>query len=278
MHIPRRHIHMRWIVLATIACAVCSACSPEHPRERAPAADTVSMLPKPEATPAPSLYGPGIHVLTSCPTNATTCVRMTLDDHARPSNAPLPSADSTGYANITLRVRGHLSGQSSVDTVLVLRSNTDGIACSALGNATVAVTGFTDAGGAIVLTSAGPFTVDSSSLAFGCETCGVLLQQSARDTVATLRTPAWDLQRVGITPEALSYDDARTVFVRTSTSCVAMRASGPFDAVNSALCIPMIELGSSTHQVKNFKLKPAEWLYQATGQRMRLLLSRGACT
>lgn len=265
---------MRWFALTVLMCA---ACATEQHDEPAPVAERVSALPTSKPATAPAQYGPGIHLLTSCPTDATPCVRMTLDDRARPASAPIPSSDSTGYASIALRVRGHFSGHGSVDTVVVVRSYTNGTACSALGNATVAVTGFTDSGGAILLTSAGAFTVDASSLEIGCETCGVLLAESGHDTVAVLRTPAWDVKLVGLEPGNLSFDDARTVFVRTGTACVAMRLFGPFEAVDGALCTPMTELGSFTRQAKEFRLKPAEWLYQATGQRMRLLLRRGAC-
>lgn len=270
---------MRWFTLLAFLCV---ACTSEQPREPASAGETGRASPTVDPASAPSPYGPGIHLLSACQPDATTCVRMTLNDRARPANAPLPIADSTGYASFALRVRGHLSGHNAADTVVVLHSNTDGMACTALGNAAVAVTGFTETGGAVVLTSAGPFTVDSSSLEFGCESCGVLVPQTGRDTVAILRTPSWDLRRVGLTPEQLSYDDAQTLFVRTGmgtdTACVAMRAVGQFEAVNGALCSQMTELGSFTREVKNFKFKPAEWLYQATGQRARLLLSHGACT
>jgi hypothetical protein len=247
---------MRILVVAAIAFASLSCVAPDDAQRAA-------------------LVGAEIEILTHCPDAIPACVRMTLSDTSR--DEPPPS-DSTGYASVRLPVRGRLGDAAAIDTALVLRSFTDGIACSSLGQATVAVVGFSDAGEPIVLTSQGPFTLVASTLRVGCEDCALLLAAASTDTIATLRTPAWDFTEVGRQLADLSYDDTGSLFMRSDTACVALHRNARFAVVSADACAPMSEIGNFARQPARMRLEPAEWLFGAPARKHLLFVKSGACT
>ena len=276
-----------WIfVVATAACSVDRSETKPIPPRHSPTPQAVSSSVPYEIDPTfgaalrraqsfAAEIAQGVELFTRCPSDVPACVTMTLHDESR---TVVPEPDSTGVSSIPLRVRGRFAGQSPTDTVLVLQSYTVGMDCSSLGQATVAIVGFTDNGAAIVLTHAGPFTVDSSSLVFGCEECGRLWSQSDSTQRPSLRMPAWDYREVGLSETDLSYADDGTIFVRTPVACVGMSPSGGFEVVSNTSCSPPMAFDSTVRPMEGLRLEPGEWLYQAPGQKLQLVLASGACT
>jgi len=219
-----------------------------------------------------------IEILSYCPGAIPTCVRMTLSDTSRAPFAEPPAGDSTGYARIRLPVRGRLGAAPAIDTALVLRSYTDGMACSSLGAATVAVVGFSNLGEPIILTTQGEFTLVSSTLRVGCEDCAFVLAAESLDTIAELRTPAWDLTEVGRRLHDLSFDDRGALFVRGDSACVALSPSARFAVAPEGACAALTELGNFDRQPTEMRLEPAEWLFGAPGRKHILFVHSGACT
>lgn len=217
-------------------------------------------------------------ILTQCPSEVPTCVRMTLDDTTRDQSRAGLVMDSSGYAWIRLAVRAQVGDRAPADTALVLHSKVDGMACSALGAATAAVLGFSSLGEPIILTTQGPVTIVQSTLRLGCPDCAVLLAGPAMDTVAARRTPAWDFAEVGRRMTDLGFNDSGTLFLRNESGCVELAAASRFVAAPDSACAPMAELGSFLRQPATIRLEPAERLFGGLGQRNRLLLKSGACT
>lgn len=279
------------VAAAILACLSCAPASDQVVARAPGAPDSSSHLawcpscapsssqvvaPPPEAL---DTTGTGaLAILAQCPSEVPTCVRMTLDDTTRDQSLAGIVMDSSGYAWFRLAVRAQVGDRAPVDTALFLHSNVEGMICSALGTATAAVIGFSSLGEPIILTTQGPVTIVQSTLRLGCPDCAVLLAGPAMDTVAALRTPAWDFTEVGREFTDLSFNDSGTLFLRNESGCVELAAASRFVAAPDSACAPMAKLGSILDQPTQNSLEPHWMLFGSPGQRSRLKLRTGACT
>jgi hypothetical protein len=159
------------------------------------------------------------------------CVRMTFDVGSATVLRIAQPQDSLGYTIFAVRAAAALtSSQPAIHEVLV-RGYTDGIECSHLGQATVAVLGHSSTGRPIVLSDQGPVSLTDTMFRVGCPDCG-RIQDAATGRLVVLRpTPGWDLTLAGTRAESLYVNDQREVVLREDGRAVALTAFGPFRVV-----------------------------------------------
>jgi len=170
------------------------------------------------------------------------CVIMTLDVSAADRLQKVSSQDSLGYTTFAIDVRGAIEGHGGGEYRVLARSYTDGIECSHLGQATVAVVGHSAAGFPIVLTSRGPLQLADTVLAVGCRGCATIRDAVTGRIVARRRTPGYALPLAGTRPESLFVGDGAELIVRRGRTLEELTAAGRFRSLIAAKPSPAYRL------------------------------------
>jgi len=162
------------------------------------------------------------------------CVPMSLDVSSASLIRALKPQDSVGFTTFELRVHGSLAGLAQADHVIRVRGYTDGIECSAFGQARAAVIGHSSAGHPILLTDHGSLELADTVLRVGCPECAKIRNRSDGQLVATHRTPGWDLAVAGTRADSLLIGPEGELLLRTGSAFIELTAAGPFRRMTGA--------------------------------------------
>lgn len=164
----------------------------------------------------------------------TACVPMTLDVSSSDPLRVVQVQDSVGFTTFELRLHGRLAGRAEADHLVRVRGYTDGIECSAFGQAKAAVIGHSIAGHPILLTDQGVLELADTVLLVGCLECAKIRNRSNGQLVATRRTPGWDPALAGSRADSLLVGPEGELFLRTGSAFIELNAAGPFRRMTSA--------------------------------------------
>jgi hypothetical protein len=214
--------------------------------------------------------------VAKCPDEYSDCITMALDADSLPAiqvGEAVPS--DSGYSSFVVNVTGSLDGGPAAQAMTVV-GYTDGIACSAFGQASVAVVGFTADRQPIVLTSAGPLSLESKGLIVGCPACAQLLSRSGSPGPATAVTPSWDVYLRGAGGR-ISYADDGSLFVEQGARCLRVPVSGGISEASDDDCAGA-EIADPGALVPAIPLQRDERLIEAPRSAFVLRLRQSACT
>jgi hypothetical protein len=190
--------------------------------------------------------------------------------------APLNDA----FTQYELSLRGRLEGGPETQHVVLLKAYTDGISCSAFGQASIPVVGFSHEGHPFALTSEGEFEItESGSLELGCRECLRLLDPDTLESVSSFTTPAWDLRAPGYRRDAFHFNEAGEVFLKTSGRCLQVHDNRGFVLRALDACrMPSETVGHFGRPAHGMQLEPGQWLLQNQDSHFLMFLKSGACT
>jgi hypothetical protein len=173
-----------------------------------------------------------LQLVSDCP-KGSACVVMSV--HADSGLLRVVQAqDSTGHTTFALRVLGRIGDGSPRLHELRVTGYTDGLTCSAIGQARAAVVGNTPDGHAVVLTNRGPLALADSALAVGCRDCADVLDVATGRLVRKHRIPGGEVPTTVVLPEDVLVDSAGALFLRRSEGWLALPDSGAFRRVEVA--------------------------------------------
>lgn len=220
-----------------------------------------------------------VQLFSECPSGVPGCVQMTLDTSVLDSILlSREEEEGDGWSVFRLSVPGRLNGSGEAEILLNLPAFTGGMECSAFGQASVAVTGFTSLREPLLLTSEGDFIPTDGRLIIGCPECAELISPDSEERIPAGVLPGWDLRLVGSSLEGVGYRDDGTLLVSQRDRCLAIPLVGPIAEVESASCVPPTVLGDFLNPVGDWQLQPGEWLLTGRERAHLLWLRSGACT
>ena len=143
--------------------------------------------------------------------------------------------DSEGNTTFHVRFEGRLKGKTgTIDATF--KGYTDGIHCTAFGQGTVGLLGYSDSGNPIINSSAGPIEVIDTKIDVGCDHCLMVQDAKTGKAVATFRSPGYDLLLTGYRAEDFFFDSPGGYNVKTGTSCLRVQDKGPVLSVYPERC------------------------------------------
>lgn len=214
-----------------------------------------------------------LSLLSECPDEELGCVEMEIraPDLASILISRGPE-DASGYSEFRVQVP---DGSSSDSLEVVVSGYTGGMYCTSLGQASVAVAGFSNEREPIVFTSTGTLVLEGDALVVGCPSCAELATRDGSVRMPAGVAPAFDFTLVGVRFLSLAYDDAGTLLVSQNGRCLEIPIVGLVRATNLTNCEPGNRLLTP---VPGFSLSNAEHLIDVPGREHLLLLRSGACT
>ena len=168
-------------------------------------------------------------VLSQCPADVPACVVMLLDaENSNLEHFPTSNQDKEGYTRFTVPTANPEQPE------LVIRGYTDGMECSAFGQATAAVIAISAKGVATILTSAGPRQLPLTVTA-GCRGC---LRISGSDQLFT--SPSWDITLTGYSKEDFAVLENGAPVLLIPDGCVTL--TGQFEFLSLIMCQPILSV------------------------------------
>lgn len=148
--------------------------------------------------------------------------------------------------------------------------------CSNFTQGNVAVSGWTKTG-PILQTYQGDLAVMGGELKIGCENCLEIKDEKTQKTLASYKTPSWDLSLTRSEAEHISYDQDHNAYILRKNQCLQIPQTGLIKQVSLKKCISTKNVGHFSQKYKNFILKSGEWLYKRAGFSTIVRISHGGC-
>jgi hypothetical protein len=145
--------------------------------------------------------------------------------------------DSQGDTTFHVRFEGRLKGKTeTIDATF--KGYTEGIHCTAFGQGTVGLLGYSASGNPIINSSAGPIEIVDSRIDVGCDHCLIVEDSKTGKTVATFHSPGYDLSITGYRAEEFSFDLPGGYNVKAGEMCLRVQDKGPVQSVYPERCSP----------------------------------------
>jgi hypothetical protein len=163
---------------------------------------------------------------------STPCLLMEIDYPE--SSVPKGQAVGSGYSVYSLPVNGRLGDEARIIYALSVKSYTDGIECSHVGQASVAVQGMKN-GHPLLKTDRGAFEVTDKALSVGCQDCLRLINKKTGANQGSFITPSWDLSRLNV--ERVYLNARGQARIMSEGHCIGLGDSGEYAREESKQCL-----------------------------------------